>query len=292
MSEVWTIKRLLEWSTDFLKKSGSESPRLDSQLLIGHITGLDKVQLYVQFDRPLGTGELATYRTLVKRRGGGEPVAYILGFKEFYGRRFTVDGHVLVPRPETEHLVDAALAHLREKAPASPRIVDVGTGSGAIAISLACELEEAVVVGVDVSAEALEVASRNAELLGVRDRVKLARGDVLSPIKSEASVHAVVSNPPYLDDALMATLPRDVRDHEPHLALYGGPDGLDVLRRLTDGARRVLVDGGMLAVELAGESQSAALRVLWEQSDFEDIQSVADYAGIARVLTATRRART
>lgn len=289
MSEIWTIKRLLDWAAPFLAKQGSESARLDAQLLLGHVCDLDKVQLYVQFDRPLGTGELEVFKTLIRRRAAGEPVAYILGFKEFYGRRFVVDAAVLVPRPETEHLVDAVLGHLKRAAPEAPRLVDVGTGSGCVAVTLACEVEESVVVGVDISGEALAVAARNAEALGVRDRVKLTRGDALAPIRSEQSVDVVVSNPPYLDDALMATLPRNVRDHEPHLALHGGTDGLDIQRRILEGALRVLRPDGLLAVELSGSAQAEALATLWRATGgFDEPTLVNDYAGHVRVLHARR----
>jgi len=290
MSEVWTIKRLIGWATEYLKKAGSDTARLDAQLLLGHITGLDQTQLYVQFDRPLGTGELQTFKTLVKRRAAAEPVAYIIGYKEFYGRRFAVDSNVLVPRPETEHLIDAVLAHLKQHETEAPRVVDVGTGSGAIAVTLACELPEAVVLGIDICGPALEMAARNAESLGVRERVKLTRGDLLAPIKSEQSVDVVASNPPYLDDALMASLAPTVRDYEPASALYGGPDGLDLHRRLTDEAARVLRPGGLLAVELSGSDQAAQLTAIWEQSgNYEDINTVNDYAQMDRILRAVRR---
>lgn len=289
MSDVWTIGRVLGWAAPFLEKHGSESARLDAQLLLGHVCGLDKVQLYVQFERPLGTGELVTFRELIKRRAAGEPVAYILGAKEFYGREFSVDSAVLVPRPETEHLVDRVIAHLKEHEIEAPRIVDVGCGSGAIAVTLAAEVPDAIVVGIDISARALSVASLNAESLGVRDRVKLTRGDVLEPMRAESSVDVVVSNPPYLDANLMATLPKTVRDFEPHLALYGGADGLDVHRRLAAGAARVLKPGGLLAVEMAGEAQSNGLRALWDElRAFGDVVMVRDYAQIPRVLWTVR----
>lgn len=243
----------------------------------------------MQFERPLGTGELATVRSLLKRRAAGEPVAYILGFKEFYGRRFRVDPSVLVPRPETEHLVDLALGHLAGLELEQPRIVDVGTGSGAIAVTLAAEVETAVVVAIDVSEAALGVAARNAELLEVRDRVKLVRGDVLSPMRNPASVNVVVSNPPYLDDALVATLGRSVRDFEPVGALHGGADGLDVHRRLVVEAARVLKPGGLLAAEIAGAEQGARLVEVWAATGaFEPASVQSDYAGHGRVVHALR----
>ena len=291
MRDTWTVGRLLTWGTDYLQKSGSASPRLDAQLLVGHVTGLDKVQLYVQFERPLVSGELATLRELLRRRATGEPVAYILGKKEFYGRELIVGPGVLVPRPETEHLVDTVLEHLKAHGGESPRAVDVGTGSGAIAVTLAAELPDLVVVGTDISPAALIVAAQNAEALDVRDRVKLARGDTLEPIRNAASVDAVVSNPPYLADAAMAALPRDVRDHEPHLALHGGPDGLDVIRRLLAGAARVLRPGGLVALEVSDSAQATRVAdLLAESGAFEPARIIEDYQGLGRVVRAVRRA--
>lgn len=289
MTEVWNIGRLLTWAADFFRGRGSDTPRLDAQLLLSHVCGLDKVQLYVQFDRPLTSGELGTFRELVRRRAAAEPVAYILGRREFYGRSFAVTPDVLVPRPETEHLVDLVLGWVRAQGLETPRIVDVGVGSGAIAVTLAAELPGAVVLGVDTMAPPLKVASDNAQTHGVRDRVKLARGDVLSPVQKSASVDVVVSNPPYLDDALMASLPPAVRLYEPKAALYGGPDGLDVLRRLASQAASALVPGGLLAFEIAGESQVATLaRILGEYGAFREPATLPDYAGKTRVMWTTR----
>jgi release factor glutamine methyltransferase len=289
VTDSWTIKRLLDWSTGFLGRSGSDSPRLDTQLFLSHVCGLDKVQLYVQFERPLVAEELATLKELIRRRSDGEPVAYILGERDFYGRTFEVSPDVLIPRPETEHLVDLALTWLRTHAIEAPKLVDVGTGSGAIAVSLAAELPTAIVVATDISPGALEVAARNAEKHGVREQVKFTRGDLLEPLKTAGAVDAVISNPPYLDDELMASAARDVVEFEPRLALHGGPDGLDILRRLTPQAARVLKPGGLFAVELAGRDQATALAAFWRATgEFENIEAVTDYSGRDRILRATR----
>lgn len=288
MTEQWTIKRLLSWSTAFLEDRDAPSPRLDSQILLGHVTGLDKVHLYVQFERPLSSGELQVFKDLLKRRAAGEPVAYILGKKEFYGRDFSVGTGVLVPRPETEHLIDAVLAYVRDEAVEAPRIVDVGTGSGAIAVTLACELEAAVVVGVDLSAPALEFARINAVAHDVRDRVKLAQGDLLQPIKSAATVDVVASNPPYLDDQLMASLAVTVADFEPREALYGGADGTDLIVRLAEDALRVLKPGGLLVVETAGPPQCAKVAVMFEASGYVDVRVIDDYSRRGRMVAAVK----
>ena len=217
-------------------------------------------------------------------------VAYILGEKEFYGRPFSVSPAVLVPRPETEHLVDAVLEYVANAAIDAPRIVDVGTGSGCIAITLAKELPKSVVVGIDTSADALAQAAANADTLDVRDQVKLSTGHILSPIKSPESVDVVVSNPPYLDAKLMSTLPRDVADHEPELALTGGPDGLDVVRPLIQSAVSVLKPGGFLALELAGKDQIEQVRgILTDSGAFEAAAVIDDYQQIPRVITAKKR---
>ncbi len=307
MSELWSLGRLLTWATDFLRRHGSESARLEAQLLLASVTSLDRVGLYVHFDRPASPAELQAFKALVQRRTRGEPVAYILGTREFFGRTFAVRTGVLVPRPETELLVEKVLAFARS-GEAHTRIVDVGTGSGIIAITLALELPEAVVVAVDVSDDALAVASENAERHGVRDRVRLLRSDLLARGPTgQGVVDIVVSNPPYLPDDLMATLPRDVRDFEPHLALHGGPDGLAVIRRLLPEAARVLRPQGLLALEVAGTEQGRALLAeLGEEpapgggsattapgpapaGDFEGAQLHDDLARRGRVVTARRR---
>ncbi len=334
MSEQsWTVGRIVGWAAEYLKRHGASSSRLDSQLLLGHVTGLDRVQLYVQFDRPMLPDELDSFRELVKRRVAGEPVAYILGSREFFGHSFRVNRHVLIPRPETEILVDAVIRWARPKpalksveemeadartateaqaravvdgepvgtpavleSPAeSPiieaplRIVDVGVGSGAIAISLAIALPVATLVGIDISPDALEVAAQNADRLGVRERVKLVRGDGLGPLKNAASVDVVVSNPPYLDAPLMATLEKDVRDFEPHGALSGGDDGLSMIGPLVADAVRVLKPGGLLAIEVAGTDQAAAVRDLIAHTGaFESAAILDDYSRRGRVVTAIR----
>lgn len=337
MSEqTWTVGRIVGWAAEYLKRHGASSARLDSQLLLGHVTGLDRVQLYVQFDRPMLPEELEKFRELVRRRVAGEPVAYILGVREFFGHVFVVSRHVLIPRPETEILVDAVIRWARPKpapksveeadaearaasealaaatvdsvtpgepegAPAAPevtaptaderplRIVDVGVGSGAIAISVAIALPAATVVGIDISPEALEVAAQNADRLSVRDRVKLVRGDGLAPLRNPATVDVVVSNPPYLDAELMATLEKDVRDFEPHGALSGGDDGLSMIRPLIGDAARVLKPGGLLAMEVAGTDQAGAVRdLIAESGAFEGATILDDYSKRGRVITAIR----
>ena len=220
---------VLRLSTDYLQQRGSTSPRLDAELLLAHALGVRRIDLYLLHDRPLGEPELSAARELVRRRGTGEPVAYITGTREFYGRPFAVSPAVLVPRPETETLVTVALDRLRTLADA-PRAADLGTGSGCIAVTLAAELRALRVVATDVSEDALAIARENAEANGVGDRVDVRRGDWAKPL--DGAVDLVVSNPPYVTTDELSATDADVREFEPHLALDGGDDGMDAYRAL------------------------------------------------------------
>jgi release factor glutamine methyltransferase len=289
MQQTWTVGSMLDWATQWLTKKGSESARLDAQLLLGKVCSLDKVQLYVQFERPLGDQELNDFRELIKRRAEHEPVAYILGEKEFYGRHFTVAPGVLIPRPDTEHLIDAVLAAVGTDTETAPNIVDVGTGSGAIAVTLALELPNATVLGIDNSKDALVQATANAEKHQVRDRVRFVHGNLLAPLEKSACVDVVVSNPPYLDDELMASLAPDISEYEPKLALYGGADGMELLVPLIDESARVLRPGGVLALEISGGEQArSVMQILEDKAEFENVRASNDYQQIPRIVAASR----
>jgi release factor glutamine methyltransferase len=276
---------VLRRSTTWLAERDVEGARFDAELLVAHALGLDRLQLYLQFDRPLGGEELARIRELVRRRGAHEPVAYLVGDREFYSLSFHVDGRVLVPRPETEHLVEVALAALRDEA--SPVFVDVGTGSGCVAVTLLHELPEARAFATDVSAGALEVARGNAERHGVADRLRLHHGDLLEPLRDTGSwgrIDAVVSNPPYVlpDDPLVEP---GVRDHEPAEALFvTGDDPLEVSRRLARTAREALRPGGLLAIEVGVGSADDA-RAMLEELSFADVAVTLDLARIGRIVS-------
>ena len=251
-------------STGYLDRHGSSSARLDAELLAARALRLRRIDLYLQFDRPLDDGQLGAIRELVRRRGEGEPVAHITGEREFHGRPFTVSAGALIPRPETETLVELALARARSLEPAGDgvRIADAGTGSGCIAVTLAAELPGAAVSGTDLSAAALEVAAANAARHGLAGRVELLAGTWCEPLAGRI-VEMVVSNPPYIPSAELAGLARDVRDHEPVLALDGGPDGLDAYRRLLPSIAGILAPGGWVGLEIdirAGEQVSAIAR--------------------------------
>jgi release factor glutamine methyltransferase len=223
-----TVLDVVRLSTTYLSEHGSDSARLDSELLVAHALGIERLGVYLQYDRPLADHELDTIRTLLRRRGRGEPIAHLTGRREFYGRSFRVTPAVLIPRPETETLVERALKVARELG-GELRIADLGTGSGCLACTLAAELPGATVIASDLSAAALAVAAENAEALGVAGRVLFVEGGWAEGLV--AGLDLMVSNPPYVTSAEMAELPRDVT-FEPRLALDGGAEGLDAYRDL------------------------------------------------------------
>ena len=240
-----TLLEVLRLSTGFLAQRGSSTARLDAELLTAHSLGLRRLDLYLQFDRPLREEELQPVRELLRRRGAGEPVAYLLGEREFYGRAFAVTPAVLIPRPDTETLVEAALQYREAR-----RIADVGTGSGCIAVTMACELPDAHVVATDVSAEALQVARANAERHGVAERVTFVQGAWTEPLRDGAPFDMLLSNPPYVTEAELGELAADVRNFEPHTALVVPGDGLDAYRHILDGVDALLGADACVAFEV------------------------------------------
>jgi len=274
-SRTWTIREVLEWATEDFAARGIESPRLDAELLVAKALGIDRVGLYLDLNRPLVDRERSAIRPLVARRREREPVAYILGHRDFYGRRFSVTPEVLIPRPDTETLVEHALRCIPEDA--ACRVLDVGTGSGAIAVTLAAERLLAFVTATDISQAALEVAACNAERLGVEARVRFERADLLNGAEQ---YDVIVSNPPYIAQSEIETLQAEIRDHEPIAALEAGEDGLDVVRALLPAAEPVTASGAQMLIEIgAGQAVSvvdfAAGRTAW--------QPVAVYPDLNRV---------
>jgi|HubBroStandDraft_6_1064221.scaffolds.fasta_scaffold288529_2 release factor glutamine methyltransferase len=281
-AETWTIRRVLAWSSDDLKKRGNPSPRLDAELLLGRVVGMNRVGLLLDADRPLSLAELATYREQHQRRRAGEPVAYLLGVREFYGCPFRVDRRVLVPRPDTEALVDVALERTR-RASLSARVLDLCTGSGCVAISLARERPTTRVLGADISAGALALARENALRLGAVN-AGFVESDLFEALPPGARFDLVTANPPYIPDADLEGLPVDVRAFEPRLALAGGPDGLDVVRRIVAEAPRLLDAGGVLAVEV-GAGQAPSVIPLFAAAGLAAIETRRDYGGHERVVS-------
>jgi release factor glutamine methyltransferase len=277
--KIWTSLELVGWTQEFFARRGVDAPRLTAEILLGHALSCDRVRLYLDFDKPVAEKELAVYRELVRRRADGEPTAYLTGRKEFFGRSFAVDARVLVPRPETELLVEAALAAL----PEGGRALDLCTGSGAIAISLALEKPGARILATDVSEDALHVARENAARLGAV--VDFAHGDLWAAVHGDARFDVVVSNPPYLPSGELPGLSREVR-REPCIALDGGADGLALLRRIVAGAPPRLARGGTLILEMH-ESHLDVLPGLCLSAGFARAEVRKDLAGLPRLVVAT-----
>jgi release factor glutamine methyltransferase len=284
MAAPETALAYLELAAKFFAARGIASARLDAELLLAQVLATDRVGVYLRFDRPLGRAEVDAYRALVKQRGDGAPVAHLTGRREFWSRSFVVTPAVLVPRPETELVVERALAAVNPRDRAL-RILDLGTGSGAIAIALALELPNTTVTALDVSPAAAAIATENAAALGVAARVRVVVSDWIAALVPGERFDLVVSNPPYIPSADIAALAPEVR-RDPALALDGGVDGLDAYRRIVADAAHVLVPGGTLVCEV-GAGQAAAVAALFAGAGFEAIARSADLAGIERVVAGT-----
>ena len=286
MADVWTIARLLSWTTDFFREHGIENPRLDAEVLLGAVLGKDRMYLYVHFDEPLEPVELARFRSYVKERAAHVPLAYVLGRREFMGLDFRVTRDTLIPRPDTEVLVQCAVDFLRARA-AEGRddlaLADIGTGTGAIALSVLHYTEGARADAVDISPAAAEVARENAERLNLTERIEIHEGDLTVPLAG-CSYDVILSNPPYIPTADIATLMPEVRSYEPHLALDGGTDGLNIYRRLMADAPALLKEGGAIAVEVGIDEAAAVAALAMAHPRIVRTEILKDLAGIERVV--------
>ena len=282
--QEWTVGGLVKWATDDFRARGMSSPRLDAELIVGHVTGLTRTQMMMSHERQLQSAELAEIRALIKRRRNHEPIAYLRGVREFYGREFKVDARVLVPRPETEHLVEVGLKRT-EHLGLGMRAMDLCTGSGCIAVSLAKERPTARLLGVDISEGAIAVAKDNAARLGAYN-VAFLLSDLFSlvPVAQRVGFDLIASNPPYIARAEVLTLDADVRDHEPRLALDGGEDGYVYYERIVAESRNWLADGGVMAFEV-GAGQAPRVLSLMQDAGFSDLQMERDLARIERVVS-------
>lgn len=283
MTEMLTVLEVIKRSADFLTGRGVESARLNAELLIGHALGLKRMQLYLQFERPLAEAELEKIRPLVRRRGQREPLQHILGETEFHGLRLKTDRRALIPRPETEYLVEGVIGRM-----ANPpgRILDLGTGSGAIALALARQYPNAEVVATDTHAEALHLARENAVLNAMEGRVRWLVSDWFSGLAGE-TFELIVSNPPYLSETEVAEAAPEVREHEPRAALTPGGDGLGALRTILGSAGAHLAPGGLLALE-TGIAQHATLLPIAAQHGWLSVESRPDLTGRERYVFARK----
>ncbi len=288
--------RLIDYLTlahRHLEKKGVASPRLDAELLLAATLGLTRIELYTNHDRPLDRREVDRFRELLRRRAGREPVAYITGTREFWSLDFMVDRRVLIPRPETELLVEVALKALRGQLDRpgreAARVLEIGTGSGAVAIALATELPAAAIIATDASAAALEVAPHNARVHGVSERLRFVLGDGFGPLASDTPLErfdAIVSNPPYCAESEIGTLDPEVREWEPRSALVAGLDGLGLTRRIVEGAPGFLAAGGWLILEMG--THTGATRALFERDGWAEVRTFPDLGGHERVIAARR----
>lgn len=267
-----SLLEVLRSSTEFLEKKGVSSARLESEWLAGHILGLSRMELYLQYDRPLGEKELAPLRELVRRRGNREPLQHLLGVVEFHGRKFKSDARALIPRPETEELAEKIL----ERFPTTGRLLDMGCGSGVLALTVAGEAPVCRVVGADISPDALELAAENAEAMALGDRVEWVQSDLFENL--EGTFDGIMANLPYVAETDMASLQPEVR-HDPATALAGGGDGTDLLRRMIEQTPAFLTPGGWLALEI-GQGQADTLISALDTVHFHDIMPVHDIQGV------------
>jgi release factor glutamine methyltransferase len=276
---TWTTLSVLDWTTQRFTDAGIAGARLEAQLLLSHVLQCSRTQLYMNFDKPLAEAELAGYRGLIKRRLGGEPVAYLIGEHEFWGLPLFVDSNVLVPRSDTETVIEVSVATRADKT-APCRVLDLCTGSGAIALALAKELSGAQVIATDVSAEAVAIATKNAARNGMSERVEVRRGDLFAPVAGEV-FDLIASNPPYIASSVIPTLAAEVR-REPLMALDGGRDGLAFYDRICGRAREHVSSGGILLVE-HGYDQADAVHARFVAAGFTGVTLVHDLAKNPRV---------
>jgi release factor glutamine methyltransferase len=290
----WTIRRLLEWTVPFFTRKEVDSPRLSAELLLSHVLRVPRIRLYTDYERPLSEPDLARYRELVRRAAEQEPIAYLTGRAHFFSLEFDVTRDVLIPRPDTETLVENVLQFVRAAPPGfeSPRVLDLCTGSGCIAAAVAHHLKSSTVVATDLSERAVAVARRNVEKLKLSDRVTVETGDLFEPISRMVDAQPfdlIVANPPYIATGKIDSLPRSVREYEPIAALDGGIDGLMLHRRILDGAADRVRAGGRVYLEIAFDQKDEVLNLAKQhETSFGDARVLRDHAGNDRVLTLRR----
>jgi len=290
-SEPWTILRLLQWTTEHLKKTGSSSPRLDAEVLLAHARGCQRIELYTAFAEEPDESVKAKFREVVKRRAAGEPVAYLVGKKEFYSLEFQVSKDSLIPRSESEHVVveclDRAKKILASEPAKSFRVVDVCTGSGCIAISVAKHLPQCTVVAIDLSPAAVAIANANVVQHQLADRISVVQSDLLSSI-ADRSVDFVLSNPPYVSEAEYEKLDKSVREYEPRMALVGGPMGTEIIEQLAAQAAFKLTERGWFVCELSPMIADRVEAHLNSLNTWYNVSIVKDLAGLKRIIVAQR----
>jgi len=283
-AKVWNVRELLAFAREWFEKRDVDSPRTTAEILLAHVLACPRIKLYVDIDRPLEKGELARFKELIQRRAKGEPVQYLVGSQDFYGRTFISDKRALIPRPETELVAERALRHIPKDSEA--RVLDVGCGTGALGLTIAAERKNARVTLTDVSREASALTRENASKLGISERVTILEGDLVSHLPDDP-FDVVVANLPYIPDGDKPTLAIHIREHEPHMALFSGADGLDHYRRFVPAISRLVKPGGLVVIEhLEGHIESAP--ALFDRALWSEVTCERDLAGLPRFTWAVR----
>ena len=291
--ETWTVRRLLEWTVPFFQRKDVDSPRLSAEMLLCHVLKAPRIKLYTDYARVLSTHDLTAFRALVKRASEQEPIAYLTGRAPFFNLEFEVTPDVLIPRPDTETIVENVLQLARHQTGLDrPHIVDLCTGSGCVAAAIAHHLKTCDVVAIDISPAAVAIAKKNVEALNLSDRVIVEEGDLLEPVPrliDPRPFDLLTANPPYISSSQIEMLDRSVKDYEPLLALDGGLDGLVFHRRILNESPPRLIPGARIFLEIAFDQGPAAVAMAAEHETFEDVRILRDHAGNDRVLTARRK---
>ena len=282
--QTWTIKRLLDWTTQFFESKERESPRLCAEILLAEALKCQRIELYTRFDQVPDDQPMSLYRDWVKRHATGEPVAYLVGHREFYSLKFKVNSHVLIPRPETEHLVIAAIDAAKTMGKPQPQILDIGTGSGCVAITLATQIAGSQVLATDLSPEAIQVAKANVELQKVADQVTFAESDLFESLPVGFRADIIVSNPPYVGKSEVDTVDAAVREFEPSVALFAGEAGTEIIQQLVQEAPKYLEPGGFLIFETSPLIFDRCLEIAAAESHFGDPETIRDLAGHRRIV--------
>jgi len=293
VSDTWTVKRILEWTTGFFTRKNVDAPRLSAELLLAHVLSAPRIKLYTDYERVLTEKDLAAYRGLVQRAAEQEPIAYLTGKAHFFNLEFDVTRDVLIPRPDTETIVENVLQFVRHQPGfESPRVLDLCTGSGCIAAAIAHHLKSSIVVATDISAPAVDVARKNIERLELKDRVQIAQGDLFEPLAEMVDAHnfqLIVANPPYIATETLKTLDKSVREFEPLQALDGGDDGLKIHRRILQKAPEHLLENGRVFLEIAYDQGKTAVEMAGEFEAYEDVKLLKDFGGRDRVLSLRKK---
>jgi release factor glutamine methyltransferase len=286
---TWTIKKLLDWTSEYFRGKGLASPRLNAEILLAEALHCARIDLYTRFDHAPVEQELAPFRDWVKRHAKGEPVAYLVGHDEFFSLRFAVNSDVLIPRPETELLVVAALDAAKSFSGGPLTIADVGTGSGCVAIAIAKNFSDCQICATDISPAALRVARINVDQHAMSSRISLTACDLLTGIAEDLRFHMIVSNPPYIGLSEQGTVDESVREYEPHVALYAGNSGTEVIQSLIEAAGKRLVGDGYLIFEISPLIVDRCLQLIRAHAEFEEPVLIKDHSGHKRIVQTRRR---